>query len=153
MLTPICFLGHYLFNFFLSHTTMKLLSILLIIMFFVACQKPFEERIVDELKQWTDTNCPKNLDAITRLDSMTYHKPTKTVQYWYTAAGEADNAFYWQQVEANKLVVKQNLAQQLRVNTEIKELVAKHLNFEYIYRSAETGRRLYALTVTSSDYE
>lgn len=124
-----------------------------ILFFLSACQKPLDERIADETREWTETNCPKTIDAITRLDSMTYHIPSQTVQYWYTASGEADNATYWALVDAKKEIVRHQFGQQLRVNTEIKELVANKRNFEYIYHSATTGNKLYSIAVTSKDYE
>ncbi len=132
---------------------MKKLFPLLALVLLTACQKPLDQRIADEAKQWTETNCPKTIDAVTRMDSMTYDIPSKTVQYWYTASGEADNAFYWQQMNANSVLRKKQIADQLRVNTEVKELVEHQCNFQYIYHSASTGAKLYSLLVTPEDYK
>ncbi len=119
----------------------------------VACQQPIDERLADETRQWTETNCPKIIDEITRLDSMSYDKASKTLHYWYSVSGEADNDAFWLCYDAQRPLHKQQIADQLRVNTEMKNIVAQKRNIQYNYRSISTRKLLYALQVTPADYQ
>ncbi|MBQ7633994.1 MAG: hypothetical protein IJS89_00270 [Bacteroidaceae bacterium] len=132
---------------------MRNLLLLFLIALPAACQKPLDNRIADDARQWTETNCPKVVDEMTRLDSMTYHIPTQVLQYWYTVSGEADSEEYWRQYDQQVLLHKRQLARRLRLDPDMRELVANRRLFQFNYYSATTGKRLYFVLITPYEYE
>lgn len=136
-----------------NHTFMKKLTILLALACLTACQKSLDERLKDETKEWTETNCPKQIDEITTLDSMTYDAKRGAVQYWYKVSGMGDSPLFWAEAKGRMETIKQEYIKDIRQSTEIKELVARERSFEYIYTSASNGNRLFTVFVTPEDYK
>ena len=126
-----------------------LLPILLLLL--TACQRPIEERIATEVKDWTATNCPQHIDDITQCDSMTYDPLTHTVAYHYSVSGEADSPLFWTTYDLNRQAIKENMLHNLHSNLEVRELIAQKCNFEFVYRSATTQERYYTLRIPASD--
>lgn len=134
-------------------SAIKLWSAILFSIVFVACQKPIEERIASDVQKWTEANCPRTIDALTRLDSMTYDIPSHTVRYHYAVSDIADSPLYWTHYDHEQALHRAEIAKQLRLNTEIKELVANKCTFQYVYHSASNGQKLYTLTISPADYQ
>ena len=72
---------------------MKKIIILLVgVAMLTACHESLEERAEREAKEFTEKNCPTPVRENTRTDSLTYDKESRTIGYWYTLCGQADNA-------------------------------------------------------------
>lgn len=120
--------------------------LLLAAFFFVSCQESLEDRCARELKQYTKKNCPAPVDEFTTQDSVTYEADTRTIHYYYTLSGLAD--------DKSKLGnARQILIDQLQNTTDLKAYKDKGFNFAYTYRSKSTGDILIEHRLTKEDYK
>lgn len=114
-----------------------------------ACQKSLEEQAAREARQYTDRNCPAQLDEGLVIDSMTFDAFTHTFAYYYTLSGVLDN-----DTVVSSDVVSQALLESLRNTTSMRAYKERGYQFRYIYRSASTPDKvLHDLLFTKDDYQ
>ena len=71
-----------------------------------ACHKSLEDRAAQECKEYTEKKCPTPVVNDTRMDSMVFEPSARTIHYYYSLVGNADNE---QAVNAKKSGVKEKL--------------------------------------------
>jgi len=131
--------------------TMKHLPILLSLLLLAACQEKKLDRFERETREYTERNCPKEVDAITVLDSMVFHNDgSLNYIYYYTVTltDEQRETF-----KAKLDDIKDGVAKGLRNSIEVKAMKEAGLNFVYVYRDAVSGKLVAKYTVTRKEYE
>lgn len=114
----------------------------------VSCQESLEDRCAREAKEYTRKNCPVTFDKDMVLDSMTFDKPTTTLNYYYTVGGNLDDEEALKKVNARKI-----LLDQLRNTTSIKNYKEAGYSFKYIYWSkSQKGTKVAEYTFTKKEY-
>ena len=97
-----------------------------------ACHESLEERAEREAKEFTEKNCPTPVRENTRTDSLTYDKESRTIGYWYTLCGQADNA---EAIEADKEKLVGILRNELKASTQMKAYMDAGFGIRYVYHS------------------
>lgn len=112
------------------------------------CQESLEDRCAREAREYTQKKCPAPIDENTTIDSVSFDKETKTMKYYYTIGGAADNEEIIRKVNPRKA-----LLDGIKNSTAIQAYKEAHYNFAYTYRSKkDKGKLLYETTFTAQDY-
>lgn len=82
-----------------------------------ACHKSLEDRAAQECKEYTEKKCPTPVVNDTRMDSMVFEPSARTIHYYYSLVGNADNE---QAVNAKKSELRKALRDALRADTGTK---------------------------------
>lgn len=115
----------------------------------ISCQESLEDRCEREAREYTEKNCPTVLDKEMTLDSMSFHKKTLTMHYYYTVSGKLDDAEILKKADAKKA-----LLDQLRNTTSIKNYKDAGYKFTYTYWSAKRkGKKVMEYRFTEKDYK
>ena len=131
--------------------TMKHLPILLSLLLLAACQEKKLDRFERETREYTERNCPKQVDAITVLDSMVFHNDGSLNYIYYYTVTLTDEQ---RETFIGKLDdIKDGVAKGLRNSIEVKAMKEAGLNFVYVYRDAASGKLVAKYTVTRKEYE
>ena len=86
----------------------------------------------------------------TRMDSMVFEPSSRTVRYYYTLVGNADNE---QAVNSKRLELKKALQEALGADAGTKGYKDAGFNFRYTYRSGKNSSKvLLDETYTKKDY-
>ncbi len=116
---------------------------------FVSCQESLDERFEREAEEITMRRCSQMIADNTRLDSITYKKKTRTIHYYYTLFGAADNKRNVSFINAHEALLKE-----LANSTAMKTHREHGCTFEYTFRSATNeGSILQYVKLTPSDYQ
>lgn len=114
------------------------------------CHESYEERAAREAKEYTEKYCPTPIVNNTRLDSLTYKKDTRTLEYYYTLFNEADNQ---SAVDKSRDNLHKMLLDGIRKSTKLKVYKENGFSFKYIYHSEKSPDKVLFETVfTSKDY-
>ena len=72
------------------------------------CRESLEEQAARNCKEFTEKNCPTPVQLNIRMDSMVYENTTRTIRYYYTLSGPADNekAVHKMQKELRSLLAR-----------------------------------------------
>ena len=100
-----------------------------------ACHKSLEDRAAQECKEYTEKKCPTPVVNDTRMDSMVFEPSSRTIHYYYSLVGNADNE---QAVNAKKSELRKALSDALKADTGTKGYKDAGFNFRYTYRSGKT---------------
>lgn len=124
------------------------LTALLALFFFTACQETRNERCAREAEE-ADRQCPKLIDANTRIDSIRYRSESNKFCYYYSLKGKTDVAL--------KTIVegpenRQQTLQSLTNTAEMRYYLEHDVTFEYIYYSQTTKALLGIITISPEDY-
>ena len=131
----------------------KHLIFMLSIAALVACQKSFEERIIEETQDYTSRQCPKYVEPGNQLDSLTYSTTTRTITHWYSLSeGKADST-YQAGLKNNPEMYRVNTLRRLINDTSWEGCKNENINFRYVYRLAETGEQVFENLLTPADYQ
>ena len=126
----------------------KILTFVVFLSVLTACQESLEDKCEREAKDYTRRNCPQKMDENSILDSLVFERPTRTIHYYYTLTGFADQDSILEKVDAVNVLrneVKNSTA--LRVYKENKFRVA------YTYRSQKEPKKVRMEVVfTDKDY-
>ncbi|MBP3711933.1 MAG: hypothetical protein IJ219_06395 [Bacteroidaceae bacterium] len=131
--------------------TYKVLAVCLLAMLAQACQRETkDERFRREFRQFTEKECPKFVDACTRLDSAVFDIESRTLCYHYTVQDDLDD----ETIYTDKLISQHqgDILSGLRNSLQLKVYKDEGINFCYQYRSITTGKTLLELTFTQEDY-
>jgi hypothetical protein len=125
--------------------------LLICTMLLASCHENFDDRCVRESKEFTAKQCPQTVDPNgVKMDSMTYDKPTHTMRYYFKLFGKMDDSTL---VAMATPKFHAGLIDNVRNSLEIKSYKDKGIQFEYIYFSTKTGRKMLDLTVGPSEYK
>ena len=115
-----------------------------------ACHESLEERAEREAKEFTEKNCPTPVRENTRTDSLTYDKESRTIGYWYTLCGQADNA---EAIEADKEKLVGILRNELKASTQMKAYMDAGFGIRYVYHSEKNPQQvLLDVVFSEKDY-
>jgi hypothetical protein len=126
-----------------------LIALLTATLTMVACQESLNEKCARECRQYTQKNCPAQIDNHTIIDSMTFEAATRTIHYYYTLTGVADSVGLLSHEE-----VHQALRDQVRNTTMMRAYKEEGYNFTYTYHSQRRPELvLFEETLTKKDYQ
>lgn len=115
---------------------------------FAACQESLEDRCAREAKEYTKKNCPGRIDEHTTIDSLVFERATRTMHYYYTLKGNADDMEKINNSDPSGLLLGQ-----IRNSTSIKTYKDAGYNFAYTYHSEkDKGKILFQKTFTPKEY-
>ena len=115
-----------------------------------ACRNSLEERAAQECKEYTEKKCPTPVVNDTRMDSMVFEPSSRTIHYYYSLVGNADNE---QAVISKKTELRKALNDALKADAGTKGYKDAGFNFRYTYRSDKTPSKvLLDETYTEKDY-
>lgn len=117
----------------------------------VGCKRETkDEKIKNDIEQFTQKECPKFFDPCTRLDSACYDIASRTLSYHYTVQDVLDDeTIYTEEVTD---AFRENTLRELRNSIQLKTYKDEGITFRYDYRSITTGKMLLELTFTKEDY-
>lgn len=122
-----------------------------VLMLLCSCGKEsFEERVSREVKDFNEKEAPKRVDQYTTMDSMTWNIQKRTITYYYTMSGIADDPTLI--TDEVKEAMHDQLLDNIRVSIQLKPYKEQGLNFEYKYFSKKSGKTLYRARFTTKDY-
>ena len=104
-----------------------------------ACHKGLEDRAAQECKEYTEKKCPTPVVNDTRMDSMVFEPSSRTIHYYYSLVGNADNE---PAVNAKKSELRKALRDALKADTGTKGYKDAGFNFRYTYRSGKSPSKV-----------
>lgn len=129
----------------ISHAVLPLLLLL------TACHESLEDRAAREAREYTQKNCPTPVVQNTRTDSLTVDKATRTIGYWYTLCGKADNP---EGVKNQQQKLRGVLLSGLKASTQLKLYKDAGFNIRYVYHSEKNPKLvLLDFTFSQKDYQ
>lgn len=72
----------------------KIIAFTLALFALCGCQESLEDKCAREAREYTEKNCPAKLGDNIIIDSMTFDKESRTLHYFYTLTGNADNRVF-----------------------------------------------------------
>lgn len=116
-----------------------------------ACKRETkDEKFKREFEQYTQKECPKNVNPYTCQDSICYDIESRTLTEYYTVWDMLDvDTFYTEDI-VNSL--HEDILKTLKSSIHMKPYKDEGINFVYDYRSRSTGKRLLELRYTKDDY-
>lgn len=116
-----------------------------------ACHRTLEDRAARECKEYTAKRCPTPEVNNTRMDSMVFEPSSRTIHYYHTLLGTADNG---QAVAARKSELRKALGEALKRDPGTKGYKDAGFNFRYTYHSGKfPSKVLFDVTYTAKDYQ
>lgn len=116
-----------------------------------SCHESIEKRAAREAKEFTEKMCPTPVQNNTRTDSITFDEGTRTMNYYYTFVGPADNEENIKQTEDELIDI---LRKAIKENVDLKVYKDAHFNFRYIYHSEKAPKKtLLDATFSDKDYQ
>ena len=116
-----------------------------------ACQEKKFDRFEREANEYTMRHCPKQMDELTVLDSMVFHNDGSLLyKYYYTVQLTEEQRKAFQDILGD---VRDISLKGVRNSIDLKPMKEAGLTFVYIYRDAETGKRLAKYVITPEDYQ
>lgn len=116
-----------------------------------SCHRSLEDRAAQECKEYTEKKCPTPVVDNVRLDSMVYESTTRTIHYYNTLVGMADNRLV---IDKQQGKLRQALKEGLRSDAGTKAYKDAGFNFQYTYHSEKKPSEvLFDATYTTKDYQ
>ena len=116
-----------------------------------SCHRSLEDRAAQECKEYTEKKCPTPVVDNVRLDSMVFESTTRTIHYYNTLAGTADNRLV---IDKQQGKLRQALKEGLRSDAGTKAYKDAGFNFQYTYHSEKKPSEvLFDATYTTKDYQ
>lgn len=113
-------------------------------------RKSYEDQIEESAIEFTQKQCPREIDDCTTIDSMTFDRNTLTIHYYYTLKGKLDD-----EKALTKSVVEdfnESMLLKLRGDIHLKKEKEYGIAFAYHYISSTTGKSIMDLNFTKEDY-
>lgn len=113
-------------------------------------RKSYEDQLEESAIEFTEKQCPRNIDDCTTIDSMVFERETLTIHYYYTLKGKLDD----KKSLTNSVVedFNENMLLKLRSDIHLKKEKEYGITFAYHYISSSTGKTLLNLVFTKEDY-
>jgi len=128
------------------------LIISLMVMLLVSCQEKRAQRFEREAREFTETNCPQQMDAMTCLDSMVYvpdEQGGELIQYYSLKLTSEQRAEMMNKLgeinDVNLRIVRNSIP-----FTKYREA---GVSFTFIYRDATVGDKIVEYHFAKEDYE
>ena len=116
-----------------------------------SCHRSLEDRASQECKEYTEKKCPTPVVDNVRLDSMVFESTTRTIHYYNTLVGTADNRLV---IDKQQGKLRQALKEGLRSDAGTKAYKDAGFNFQYTYHSEKKPSEvLFDATYTTKDYQ
>ena len=129
-------------------TTRKTIMLAAAALALSACQESLEDRAAREAKEYTEKNCPVQINEAIVTDSMTFDKQTLTLHYYLSVKGPADTTAI-----ANS-EIKEDMIKALRGTTSVRPYKEAGYNFMYTFHSTKhPGKKLFETNITKNDYK
>lgn len=113
-------------------------------------RKSFEDQMIEQAADFTQKQCPKDMDSYTTIDSMKFNKDTRTIHYFYTLKGQLDDTITL--TSGVKEDFRENMLVKLRDDLSLKKQKEEKLIFAYHYMSQKSGKTLLEVSFTPEDY-
>lgn len=114
------------------------------------CRETKEQRLEREAREFTQNNCPHDIDEYTTLDSAAYDQATATYAYHFTVKGALDmDSLYSDEVVRE---LHDSYLTELKNNIDQKDLKDMGVTITRVYWSERTGKPLMTLTFTREEY-
>lgn len=129
----------------------KLLICGLSLLSLMACKRlTVDEQRAQDCREFTEKQCPKQIDACTTIDSMAYDAPTRTLTYYYTLKDMLDD----EGLTTSGMMedFSENTLAKLRDDLSLKKEKEDSVTFCYRYFSAKTGKELLSMSFGRKDY-
>ena len=128
---------------------MKKYGIIAMILFIcAACQESLEDRCERESKEYTRKYCPEKMDNNSILDSLVFERPTRTIHYYFTLTGFADQDVALEKVDAEGV-----LRNEVKNSTALRTYKENKFRVAYTYRSQKNPDKiLMDVVFTDKDY-
>ena len=124
----------------------------LMVMLLVSCQEKRAQRFEREAREFTETNCPQQMDAMTCLDSMVYvpdEQGGELIQYYSLKLTSEQRAEMMNKLgeinDVNLRIVRNSIP-----FTKYREA---GVSFTFIYRDATVGDKIVEYHFAKEDYE
>ena len=116
-----------------------------------ACRRETkDEKFRREYVEFTQKECPKDVNECTRMDSICYDIGSRTLTEYYTVWGLLDvDSLYTDDVLAT---LHDDILKSLKSSIHLKPYKDEGISFRYHYRSRSTGRKLVELVYTRDEY-
>lgn len=113
-------------------------------------RKSYEDQVAEAAEEFTQKQCPREIDNCTTIDSMTFDRNTLTIHYYYTLKGRLDD----KNSLTNSIIedFNENMLLKLRGDIHLKKEKEYGITFAYHYISSSTGKVLMNLIYTKEDY-
>ena len=116
-----------------------------------SCHRSLEDRAAQECKEYTEKKCPTPVVDNVRLDSMVFESTSRTIHYYNTLVGTADNRLV---IDKQQGKLRQALKEGLRSDAGTKAYKDAGFNFQYTYHSEKKPSEvLFDVTYTTKDYQ
>ena len=122
------------------------------VMLLVSCQEKRAQRFEREAREFTETNCPQQMDAMTCLDSMVYvpdEQGGELIQYYSLKLTSEQRAEMMNKLgeinDVNLRIVRNSIP-----FTKYREA---GVSFTFIYRDAIVGDKIVEYHFAKEDYE
>ena len=122
------------------------------VMLLVSCQEKRAQRFEREAREFTETNCPQQMDAMTCLDSMVYvpdEQGGELIQYYSLKLTSEQRAEMMNKLgeinDVNLRIVRNSIP-----FTKYREA---GVSFTFIYRDATVGDKIVESHFAKEDYE
>lgn len=110
-----------------------------------------DEKLRRESIEFSNKNCPQEIDPYTTMDSARYDIDTRTYTYYYTVRDFMDNdSIYTEEVLEN---FRQKVISELRTSISVKSYKDSGLTFAYEYHSDKSGKTLVHMEFTKEEYK
>ncbi len=127
----------------------KTLLLLTPLLLFAACQESLEKRAARVMQEYSDKNCPMQLNEYIVMDSCAFETDSHTLHYYYTLMGEMDN-----DSTLNTAGMRDMLVGALKNETSTRVYKEAGYSFKYTYFSqTKPGKIIFEATMTKEDYE
>lgn len=113
-------------------------------------RKSYEDQIAEAAAEFTQKQCPREIDNFTTIDSMVFDRDSLTIHYYYTLRDKLDDKKYLTPSVVEDF--EENMLMKLRGDIHLKKEKEYGLTFAYHYISASTGKTLFELVFTKKDY-
>ena len=128
----------------------KLLVFTIVLVALSGCHESLEDRAARETKEYTEKNCPTPTVNFTRMDSITFDKSSRTVNYYYTLCDKADDT---EIINKQKDELRKTLLKSLKASTQLKVYKQPGFNIKYVYHSEKSpSTTLFEAEYTKKDY-
>ena len=108
------------------------------------------ERIASEAREFTQKQCPFNVDEYTQMDSTTFDIATKCYYYNYTVSGLLDNdSIYNAELDEN---YRRQTLDEIRSSIQLRGYKEAGLTLVFRYYSAQSGRLLAEYRFPKEEY-
>lgn len=129
----------------------KLMFLFLSPLLLASCHESLEQRAAREAREFTEKNCPQDVNENMVYDSLTFDSSTRTFHYWYTISGRADDDAV---IARSRKQISSQLLESIRSDIGTKNYKEAGFGFAVTCHSAkQKGKVLFQQQFTQKDYK